>query len=539
MEYSSRKSPVLSIKGVCSTSNPLASKIGTQILERGGNAADACIGISAALSVLEPCSTGLGGDCFCLYFDAKTKKISCLNGSGKSPMNLTLENFAKKTNTKIGSTKIKKNLGANCVTVPGACAGWEDCLKHFGRLKLSDVLKDVIELCDGFPVHEITAHFWNKAENMLKISSNGEELLLNGKSPQHGDIWVNKSMKKVLEDLSIHGKDVFYNGWIAKEIVNVINENGGEMTLDDLKNHKSYLSDPISIDYKGYKIYEVGPNSQGLCVLIAMNILEGIDLKSLNHNSSEYIHIVTEALKISFAEVKQHICDPEKTDKKILDMLLSKEFAEKKRKEIDMKVCSYFESGFPLTSSDTVQFCCVDSEGNACSFVNSNYQGFGTCIVPKGCGFSLQNRGSNFTLERGHPNCYAPSKRPYHTIIPGLCTFNGDLKYVFGVMGGFMQPQGHTQVLLNMIEFNMNPQEALDKSRFCIIPEIGEVELYLEEGIHKEVYNKLVGKKHKVYHNINGWNRSLFGRGQIIEKKGKVLWAGSDSRSDGSSIPLI
>lgn len=540
MDYISRRSPILSIKGICSSSNPLASKIGTQVLERGGNAADACIAMAAALAVVEPCSTGLGGDCFCLFFDSKTKKVSCLNGSGKSPKNLTLENFAKQTNTKMGSKNVKEPLNANCITVPGACCGWEDTLKKFGKLSLSEVLKDAIDLCDGFPISEITSHFWKNAEKNLKKSSNGDELLMNGKSPAHGDIWVNKNMKKVLEDISKYGQDVFYNGWIGKEIINVINENGGEMALEDLKTHSSYLSNPISTDYKGHQIYEVGPNSQGLCTLIAMNILEDIDLISLGHNSSEYIHVITEALKISFSEVKQHITDPENMDQKVLEKLLSKEFAKERRKEIKIKGdASYFESGYPLTSSDTVQFCCVDSEGNACSFVNSNYQGFGTCIVPKGCGFSLQNRGSNFTLEKGHPNCYAPSKRPYHTIIPGICTVDGELKYAFGVMGGYMQPQGHVQVLLNMIEFKMNPQESLDQSRFSIMSVIGEVELYLEEGIDDEVYQELLKKKHKIHHDISGWNRAIFGRGQIIEKREKVLWGGSDSRSDGCSIPLI
>eukprot|EP01080_Neovahlkampfia_damariscottae_P003566 gene3566-6301_t len=529
--YSTR-SPVFSLKGICSSSQPLVSKVGTTILEKGGNSADACIAMSACLSVIEPCSTGIGGDCFCLFYDSSSKKVTSINGSGKSPKNLSYDKFSK---------NYEKSRGPNSITVPGAVAGWQDISEKFGKLNFGELLKPAIEFAEnGFPVSTITSYLWKKREKFLLSVPNGEELLKNQKAPKEGEIFKNEGLSKVLKDISKYGRKVFYEGWIAEEIVKVIQENGGELSLEDLKNHSTLITDSISINYKGIDIHEVGPNSQGICALIALNILENFDLSSMEYNSTKYLHTIIEALKCAFSDTKKYVGDPEMMDEQIIQKLLSKEYAKERSKIIDVEGNSQnIESGSPLYSSDTIQFCVIDQEGNACSFVNSNYCDFGTGISPKNCGFPLQNRGSNFVLEKGHSNCYQPEKRPYHTIIPAIATKNDEIFLAFGVMGGFAQPQAHVQVFLNMVEFGMNPQVAIDKPRILIDADHDQNDILIEDGINEVTINGLKEKKHKL-RIIKGWSQSKFGRGQIILKdENNVLWGGSDRRSDGCAIPLI
>ncbi|KAK3533982.1 hypothetical protein QTP70_034980, partial [Hemibagrus guttatus] len=466
--FSSRRSPVICLNGCVASSQPLASIIGLEILKRGGNAADAAVAVAATLNVTEPTSTGLGGDAFCLFYDAATKQVRGLNGSGKSPKAQTLDLME-------GRGFSQSNPPPNChalnVTVPGAAACWCDTVTLFGskKLSLADLLQPAIDLAqDGFPVAEITAHMWATNTESLRAAGRelGEDLLINNQPPTHGQVMTNPNLARTFQELALHGKMGLYEGRIAQAVVDVVQEHGGVMSLDDLKNHVTTEITPIYTDYKRVRVWEIPPNSQGMAALIALNILENVPIKDLGHNSANYLHTLVESLKLSMTDTMHFSTDPDKLNVPV-EGLLSKDYALQRvqfiQKDKAMSVC---EPGIP-TGSDTVYFTVVDREGNACSFVNSNYMGFGTGLVPQNCGFSLQNRGANFSLDATHVNCIGPEKRPYHTIIPAMLTdpVSGRLLGSFGVMGGFMQPQGHVQVLLNMLEFGMSPQRALDAPR--------------------------------------------------------------------------
>ncbi|KAK3753829.1 hypothetical protein QZH41_016733 [Actinostola sp. cb2023] len=548
LSFNSRRSPILSLNGVVASSQPLASRIGLQILKHGGNAADAAVAVAAALNVTEPSSTGIGGDSFCLYYDAQSRKVSGLNGSGRAPSKLTLDHLC---NEGISYPNTIPNCSAHAVTVPGAAACWVDTVEKFGsnKLTMQQILQPAINLAEGgFPVHHIAAEMWKTDAMCLQDPANkyGGDMLLDGQPPEEGDVMNMPHLAQTFKELATHGKDGFYKGRIAKAIVDVVNSHGGVMTLEDLAAHHTTQENPIHINYRGIDVWEMPPNGQGITALMALNILEGFDIKSMGHNSVEYLHVLTEALTLSFADSMWYVADPSKTHVPVKEMI-DKDYAAKKRELIHKDRCleSYLR-GKPLFKSDTVYFTVVDEHGNACSFINSNYQSFGTGIVPEGCGFTLQNRGLNFSLDPSHPNSLAPCKRPYHTIIPGMATHGdtGELYASFGVMGGFMQPQGHVQVLTNMIDFEMDPQEALDMPRLCIDTSLNS-QVCLEEGIPESTITGLKELGHKVKGPIRGHSRSLFGKGQIIaKKKGRanggreraVYWAGSDPRADGMAI---
>ncbi|XP_001630088.2 glutathione hydrolase-like YwrD proenzyme isoform X1 [Nematostella vectensis] len=547
-KFASRRSSVLCTHGVVASNQPLASRIGVQILKKGGNAADAAVAVAAALNVTQPCSTGIGGDCFCLYYDANSRTVKGLNGSGRAPAALTLDLLR---NQGIGPKDQLPPLSAHSVTVPGAAAGWVDTVDVFGSKKLSmrDVLQPAIELAEeGFPVHHLTAHLWNANSHTLTRPENrhGSEMLLDGRPPREGDVMRLPNLAKTFKLLAEHGKAGFYQGPVAKAIVNVIHEHGGVMTLEDLAAHRSTFDEPIKTCYRGINVWEIPPNGQGITALIALNILEGFNLKELGHNSPEYLHLVAEALKLSFADTLWYNADPEKVHVPIKHML-SKEYAAERRKLIMRnRVMPECHHGTPYTSSDTEYLTVVDCHGNACSFIDSNYMNFGTGLVPQGCGFTLQNRGCNFSLDPDHPNALSPGKRPYHTIIPGMATYadSGELYTSFGVMGGFMQPQGHVQVLANMIDFGMDPQQALDMPRLHVNAGL-EGLVSLEEGIPQSTIDRLRALGHKLEGPISGYQRTLFGRGQIIMRKRghscggeevAVLWAGSEGRGDGMAV---
>ena len=425
------------------------------------------------------------------------------------------------------------------VTVPGAVAGFLDMLDKYGTKERRDVFSTAINLArKGFPVSPITAFFWNKGKKQLDNGLNGDELLLNGAAPKTGELMKNESLANTFEQIVEYGKEAFYKGKIAEAIVTAIGEKGGVLSLDDLSTHSSEFVKSISIDYHDKTVHEIPPNGQGLTALLALNILEEIDFNYIDHLSTKYFHTVIDAMRLAFADTRYYIADPEKVSVPTSE-LLSKAYAQKRRMLLHPNYAAIDEvKGSPFASSDTVYFATVDKEGNACSMIFSNYMGFGTGIVPKGCGFTLQNRGANFTLEEGHPNVYAPGKRPYHTIIPGLVT-NADTKDLygpFGVMGGFMQPQGHVQVLLNMFEYGMNPQQALDAPRFCINDGTVGGMVSLEEGISVKIMSELVSKGHTI-RPVSGYGRSVFGRGQIIRKiSDSVYEAGSDPRADGLAL---
>ena len=537
LPFNSRRSPVYGRNGIVATSQPLATAAGLEILAKGGNAADAAVAAGAALNVTEPSSTGIGGDMFALYYSAQTRRVSALNGSGRAPAALTLDRLKKD-----GFATELPPFHVHTVTVPGACAGWFDLIERHGSLSMADILAPAIRLAgEGFPVGPITSYSWQRgAQNQLKSAPNGNELTIDGRGPEAGEIFQNPNLARTFEIVARGGKEAFYQGEIAEAIVSVIKNAGGSMTMDDLESHESTWEQPISVTYRGLRVYECPPNGQGLTALIALNILEGFDLPTLSALSTDCLHIMIEALRLAFADSRWYVADP-KFSKVPVEELLSKEYANGRRKLINRKRATIDpKHGTPVSSSGTVYLSVVDKFGNACSFINSNYWGFGTGIVPRGFGFTLQNRGHNFSLDPNHPNALGPRKRPYHTIIPAMVTReDGSLYASYGVMGGFMQPQGHAQVLSALVDHGLDPQSALDLPRFCIDVEEAGGRVALEEGIPANVVSDLEKMGHPV-HLVSGFDRSIFGRGQVILRDAEtgVLNAGSDPRADGCAMVL-
>jgi gamma-glutamyltranspeptidase/glutathione hydrolase len=535
-KFDSYRSPVLATRGMVATSQPLATQAGLSILMDGGNAADAAVAAAAALNVAEPTSTGIGGDCFALYYDAQTQAVTALNGSGRAPAALTID-LIRKQNLAGDDFEIADPFHAHCVTVPGACAGWCDLVERHGTMPMSQALAPAIRLAEeGFPVAPLTSYFWEHgAQRQLK--DRGRELTIDGRGPKAGELFRNPGLGRTFRMVAEGGKDAFYRGEIGRKIVGVVQKYGGVMTEDDLAAHTSTWDAPISTTYRGQRVWECPPNGQGLTALIALNILEGFDLASLDPLSPERLHLIIESLRLAFADTRWYVADPA-FNPAPLDGLLSKEYAAQRRAIINRsKAMTDTKHGSPVAGSDTVYFCVVDGAGNACSFINSNYMGFGTGIVPEGTGFSLQNRGHNFSLDPDHPNALAPRKRPYHTIIPGLITrADGSLYGPFGVMGGFMQPQGHTQVVVGMIDDALDPQAVLNRPRICLEPGEPSGGVAVEEGIPMEAVLRLETMGHRVQL-ISGYGRAMFGRGQIIRREPDgVLWGGSDPRADGCAF---
>jgi len=518
------------------SSQPLASMAGIKVLQQGGNAADAAVAVAAALNVTEPTSTGIGGDCFCLFFDASGKEVLGINGSGSAPTALTLEALAEEG---IAGERLP-SLSVHTVTVPGACAGWVDTIERFGTMEVGDVLAPAIELAEeGFPVEPLTARGWQRGAARLKSGPHGDEMLIDGRGPGAGEIMRNPTLARTFREVAEHGKPGFYEGRVAEAVVDILRSFGGAMTLEDLEKHRSTFPEPVSTNYRGLEVYEIPPNGQGITALIALNILEEFDISSFEPFSVEHLHTLIEAMRIAFADTRWYVADPDVVPVPV-EELISKEYAAERRRLLDPERATVDVSrGSPVAGSDTVYFCTADGEGNACSFINSNYMGFGTGLIPEGCGFTLQNRGANFSLVPGHPNVLAPGKRPYHTIIPGMATRDGELFGPFGVMGGFMQPQGHVQVVVNMVDYRMDPQEALDAPRFCISSGLAGGKVLLEEGISVDVMSTLASMGHEVVPRAGAY-RGGFGRGQIILRNPEtgVLCGGSDPRADGMAIGL-
>lgn len=549
--FKPHRSPIMGRGGMVASSQPLATLAGVEILARGGNAADAAVAVAAALSVTEPTSTGIGGDMFALYYEASSGRISALNGSGRSPAALSLDRL------KLDGLVELPLFHPYTVTVPGACAGWCDLIERHGTLNLVEIFAPAIRLAEeGFPVAPITSYFWRlSAERQLKTALNGHEMTLDGRGPNPGEIFRNPGLARTLKKVAEGGKKAFYEGEIGEAIVNTLREAGGCMRLDDLAAHTSTWDEPINATYGNLRLWECPPNGQGITVLIALNLLAGFDLPA-DPLSADRLHLEIEVLRLAFADTRWYVADPRygpaeaSESSQGYEWLISKLYAAERRKLIDPNRATIDQvRGSPVAGSDTVYFCLVDKWGNACSFTNSNYMGFGTGIVPKGWGFTLQNRGHNFSLEAGHPNVLAPRKRPYHTIIPAMitqistkesdnqtsCKFES-LFVALGVMGGFMQPQGHLQVFLALAQ-GMDPQSALDLPRFCIENGIAGGDVALEAGIPEEVCADLERRGHRV-RKVKGWERALFGRGQVILRDPitGVLTGGSDQRADGCAM---
>jgi gamma-glutamyltranspeptidase / glutathione hydrolase len=540
--FDSYRSPVLARRGMVASSQPLASQAGLATLMCGGNAADAAVAIAAALNVTEPTSTGLGGDCFALYYEAGTGQVTALNGSGRAPAGLTID-LIRQQGLASGHV-IQDPYHAHNVTVPGACAGWCDLIARHGSLLMADILAPAIRLAEeGFPVSPLTSYFWQRgADKQLKTAPGGQALTLGGRGPQAGEIFRNPGLARTLRAIAEGGQDAYYRGEIARDIAATVQAAGGVLTAEDLTQHTSTWDKPLSTTYRGLRVWECPPNGQGLAALLALNIVEGFDLAQFPAGSVERWHLLIEAMRLAFADTNWYVADPAFNEIPLAG-LLSKAYATERRGHIDLaRATADVQRGAPVAGSGTVYFCTVDGQGNACSFINSNYMGFGTGIVPGGgagpWGFTLQNRGNNFSLDPAHPNALAPGKRPYHTIIPGLITrADGSLYAPFGVMGGFMQPQGHLQVVVAMADDGLDPQAALNRPRFCLDPAGQGSLVNLEAGFPAEVVAGLRQRGHPLQTPITGFDRALLGRGQIIRREPEgVLWGGSDPRADGCAI---
>ncbi len=529
-QFKTYRSSVMATHGMVATSQPLAAQAGLDILRKGGNAVDAAIATIAAMCVVEPCSTGIGGDAFALIWSAKEQQLYGLNGSGPAGMALDAEAIRSAGNSKMPA------LGGIAVTVPGSVRAWQSALERFGSIGLDSLLASAIDLAEnGFPVSQIIADQWQRSEEkMSRLADSKRVWLPNGKAPTAGQVFANQEFAQTLRTLANEGYDSFYTGPIAEQIVQAVQADGGVLTEDDLAAYAAQWVTPISADYTNsrgetYTMHEIPPNGQGLTALIALNILDGMDLQAVDWGSADYWHILIEATKLAFADAAAYIADPEHAPVPV-DGLLSKAYAAKRRAEIDMGKAQIFEPGKPDQRGDTVYLTVADGEGNMVSWIQSLYMGFGSGLTAGNTGVQLQNRGANFSLEIGHPNEAAPGKRPYHTIIPGFITHNQQAWSSYGVMGGFMQPQGHVQVGLNLFEFDMNPQQAMDADRFCW--QYDNV-VSLEHSMPKRVIAELQKRGHVQYgKSASGLG---YGGGQVIvrDEKTGVLYGGTEPRKDG------
>lgn len=549
--FRSRRSNVMARRGIVSTSQPLAAQAGLGILQAGGNAADAAVATAAMLNVVEPLSTGIGGDCFALFWDAKTKRVTALNGSGRAPGAASIEELRR-----LGYREMPTFTG-HAVNIPGAVAAWSDLLERHGRMGLGDVLQPAIWYAEnGYPVSELIANNWRTQTKKLRRDPDwespdldngpeqpsGHELLLDGRPPRAGEIMRIPTLGATLRGIAADGKDYIYHGDFAHKLSAHVQRYGGWITPADMAAHLSTWDDPITADYRGYTLYECPPNGQGLAAIIAVNLAEGFDLAAMSE--ADRVHTMIECMRLGFADAQQWVCDPRVVPIPLAE-LTSRSYAAQRRMHIDaQRAAQNVPYGDPLAGSDTIYLAVVDGEGNACSLINSLYMGTGTGLVVPGTGVSLQNRAALFVLDPDHPNALAPHKRPYQTIIPAMTTHGGELHAALGVMGGYMQPQGHFQILVNLVDFGMSPQMALDQPRWQLTDPsegLGAQQsgglVGMEEGWSFALMAELARRGHRLKP-IDGYGRVGFGGGQIIVRNPEtgVLIAGSDPRKDGCAV---
>jgi gamma-glutamyltranspeptidase/glutathione hydrolase len=540
------RSEMLGRHGMVCTSVPAATQVGVDILRRGGSAVDAAIAANATLGLMEPVSNGVGGDLFAIVYSAKENKLYGINGSGRSPLGLTYDQM-KAELARLKRTTIPPT-GMLPISVPGTVDAWAELHKKFGKLKFADDLAPAIRYAEeGFPVTELIAYYWSFGPRLYKDLPGGflETYTLDGKgrTPGKGDIFKNPALAKTLRMIGEKGRDTFYKGEIADKIDAFMQQNGGFLRKTDLEKHASTWVEPVSTNYRGYDVFELPPNGQGIATLQILNILEGFDLKAMGRNSPDALHTMIEAKKIAWADRAKYYADPAFA-KIPLAGLLSKSYAGERRKLIDPnRAAKTVVTGNPaLEQGDTIYMCAADDEGNMVSLIQSNYRGMGSGIVVPGLGFMFQDRGELFSMEPGHANVYAPDKRPFHTIIPGFVMKDGKPWEAFGVMGGGMQPQGHVQVLTNQIDFGLNLQEAGDASRW---QHEGDNEptgekmenggyVQLESGIPAETQRELKKRGHDVRFDVGG-----YGGYQAIKVEmhdGQRVYVGaSESRKDGQA----
>ena len=529
MDFRSRRSMVLARRGMAAASNPLAAQAGLNILRQGGLAADAAVAMSAVMNVTEPGACGIGGDCFALHYEAAGNAVAALNGSGRAPLALRAEDLRRQ------GWRGMRARHAHAVTVPGAVQGWADLLERHGSMSLAEVLADAIHYAEaGYPLAPVFGAGWAGQEDFLRQAANAEAYLPHGVAPVPGQVIRLPDLARTLRDIAEGGPAAFYEGPVARAITESVQEQGGVLSEEDLKAHHSTFDEALRSDYRGTTICECPPNGQGLTALLALNTAANYDLGALAWDDPERMHVMVECMRLAWADARQHIADPA-TNPAPLNFLLSKEYATQRAALIDpQRSLPPQPAGQPPGASDTIYLCAVDGEGNACSFIKSLFMGFGVGIVARGTGVWLHNRGHGFSLEPGHPNELAPGKRPYHTIIPAMMLRDGQLWGCFGVMGGFMQPQGHFQVVSALLDDGLNPQEALDRPRWMVEDGQANGDLLLEEGIPVRTMAALAARGHRV-RPVAGWNRRVFGRGQIIlrDADSGVLYGGSEPRADG------
>ena len=534
------RSEVIATHGMAATSHPLVSQVALDVLKRGGTAVDAAIAANATMGLMEPTGNGVGGDIFAIVWDAKTRKLYGLNGSGHSPQSLTFEKMQAEL-AKLNSKTIPRR-GPLPVSVPGAVDGWFELHQRFGKIPMKELLQPAISYArDGFPVTEVIADGWAANAKLLAQYPNYKETYMpNGRAPAKGEMFRNPLLADTLSRIAAGGRDAFYKGDIAQRIENYMRANGGYLTAADLAAHHSEWVDPVSTNYRGYDVWELPPNTQGVAALQMLNILEAYDLKSMGFGSAEYLHLFVEAKKLAFEDRARFYADPDFA-KIPLKGLLSKSYAAQRRALIGQKAAlEYPTDPAALQQGDTIYLTVADGAGNMISLIQSNYRGMGSGMTPDGCGFILQDRGELFSMTPGHANVYAPGKRPFQTIIPAFVTKDGKPWLSFGVMGGAMQPQGHVQVLVNLIDFGMNLQEAGDVPRVRHdgsseptdehMTDGGEV--ILEQGYSAEVVKALEARGHKV----KVANDGDFGGYQAILRNAEGVYFGaSESRKDGAA----
>ncbi|PEN13273.1 gamma-glutamyltransferase [Longibacter salinarum] len=551
------RSPVVAPNGIAATSQPLASQVAVDVMKQGGNAVDAAIAANAVLGLVEPTGNGIGGDLYAIVYDPETDEVYGLNASGRSPQNLSYDELKDE----LGDRDEIPLVGTLPVSVPGTVSGWDKLHERFGERSMADNLAPAIQYArDGFPLSQVIAYYWAsnirafeyyEEQGTLMDDNWRDTYLIEGedgemRAPKEGEMFRNPDLASTLEMIAENGADAFYEGEIAQTIDAYMERIGGHLTAQDLADHTADWVEPESVTYRGVEVFELPPNGQGIAALQMLQILEAYDLEDMGHNSTDYLHVQTEAKKLVFEDRARFYADPDFADIPI-DELLSEEYAAERRSMIKMDgVLSEPGHGEPravvserLEEGDTIYMTVADKNGMMVSLIQSNYAGMGSGLVPDGLGFMLQDRGALFTMEKGHPNVYEPGKRPFHTIIPAFAKKDGKPWLSFGVMGGAMQPQGHVQVICNMVDFGMNVQEAGDAARYRhrgSTSPTGEVmegrgTLHLESGVSQNVVNALRGRGHAVEIDAGG-----YGGYQAImwDPEEGVYWGGTEMRKDGT-----
>ena len=529
---SQTRSVVMATGGVAASEHPLASQAGASVLARGGNAVDAAIAVNAVMGVVAPMMNGIGGDLFAIVYDASSGTLSGINGSGWSPAALTIDALRARGIDQMPQT------GIHSVTVPGTVAAWTLLSERFGRFQLADTLSPAIQIADeGFPVAEITAEEWKSAETLLRADSEAMRLYLpDGRAPGAGDVFRNPDLAASYRAIAFEGRDTFYRGDIARRIVACARRHGGTIEPGDLEIYDADWVTPLSTTYRGWTVYELPPNGQGIAALMMLNLIEHSPIGSYGHNSAEALHTLIEAKKLAYADMAKHVCDPA-FHQIPTEALLSKEYAATRANAIDPGRANpeAFAGDLPTQGGDTTYLSVVDRDGNMVSLIQSNFANFGSGVVPQGAGFALQSRGGLFSLDPEHCNALAPRKRPLHTIIPGFMA-KGDARIAFGIMGGWNQSQAHAQFVSNVVDHGLNIQASLEAARFTKLSFTGN-DLIVESRIEEPVRRALEAKGHEI--DVQGAFSSLVGGGQSVMRDfaAGVNFGASDPRKDGAAVP--